>query len=173
MVLRPIAALLMLGFAFRLSGCGSHLPTPRAAAQPTDALVEVAYPPPPARVEFVPEQPSDDAVWVGGEWLWSGRRWSWRPGMWVVPPEGGGYARRVLVRRNDGKLFFAGGTWRDAQGRELPAPPEKVARSRSGAVVNPEGETEPTGADVHPDGGAAAKEPTREEFTVDAGPVRF
>jgi hypothetical protein len=169
MVVRPIAAVGFTTLALLLSSCGSRIPEPHASAHPTDALVEVDYPPPPARVEFVPDPPSDDAVWVKGEWLWSGRRWSWRPGVWVVPPAGAGFARRVLVRRSDGKLFFAPGTWRDKQGREIPAPPEKVARSRSGAVVNPEGETEPTGADIQHDGGAASKEPSSDEYEADAG----
>ena len=75
--------------------------------------------------------------------------------MWVVPPAKAAYARRVLVRREDGKLFFAAGTWRDASGAEVSAPAQKVSRPRSGAVVNPEGETEPTGADVQPDAGPA------------------
>jgi hypothetical protein len=91
--------------------------------------------------------------------------------MWVVPIRDAGYARRVLVRRSDGKLFFAAGTWRDAQGRELPSPVAKMARSASGAVVNPEGETEPTGVDVHEDAGAGPKEPTRNEFGTDAGGI--
>ena len=73
--------------------------------------------------------------------------------MWVVALPKARYARRVLVRRSDGKLFFAPGTWRDEAGREVSAPPEKVARSVSGAVVNPEGEVEPTAPDVHHDGG--------------------
>jgi len=153
MVLRRIAAVLGIAFASRLVACSSRIPQPPATAQPQSALVEVDYPPPPARVEYVPAQPSNDAVWVNGEWLWSGRRWSWRPGMWIVVPKGAAYARRVLVRREDGRLFYAPGTWRDKQGNEMPAPPEKVARPASGAIVNPEGETEPTGADIYPDAG--------------------
>jgi hypothetical protein len=154
MVLRPIALALGAAVSLRIAACGSEIPQPAAAAQPTDALVEVDYPPPPARVEMVPTRPSSDAVWINGEWLWQGRRWSWRAGMWVVAPRDAAYARRVLVRRVDGRLFFAPGTWRDAQGREVPAPPEQVARSVSGAITNPEGETEPTGPDIHPDGGS-------------------
>jgi hypothetical protein len=92
--------------------------------------------------------------------------------MWVVAPERAAYAPRVLVRRGDGKLFFAPGTWRDKDGQEVPAPPESVARSRSGAVINPEGETEPTGSDIHPDAGAALKEPTSQEFQADTGAPR-
>jgi hypothetical protein len=83
--------------------------------------------------------------------------------MWVIPPEHAAYARRVLVRRADGKLFFAAGAWRNASGAEVAAPPEKVAPARSGAVVNPEGETEPTGPDVLPDAGADGTELRRDD----------
>ncbi len=166
MGLRPIAAALGVALGVKIAACGSGIPQPPATAQPANALVEVDYPPPPARVEMVPKQPSSDAVWINGEWLWQGRRWSWRAGMWVISPKNAGYARRVLVRRGDGKLFFAPGAWRDAEGREAPAPPEKIARASSGAVTNPEGETEPTGADVHPDAGADAQD------DFDANPSR-
>jgi hypothetical protein len=167
MVLRRIAILSGIAVAAaRLMACSSQIPQPPAAAQPQSALVEVAYPPPPARVEFVPSRPSDDSVWVNGEWLWAGRRWSWRPGMWVVAPPNAAYARRVLVRRSDGRLFCAPGTWRDKQGQEVTAPAEKIGRPASGAIVNPEGETEPTGADIHPDAGDAV---SPHEIVAEAG----
>jgi hypothetical protein len=164
-----MATAVVVALGVKLAACGSRIAQPPTAAQPSSALVEVDYPPPPARVEMVPQKPSDDAVWVNGEWLWTGRRWSWRPGMWVVSPRNAAYARRVLVRRGDGKLYFAAGTWRNAEGREVPAPPEKIARPTSGAVTNPEGETEPTGVDVRPDGGADAQAPM-DDF--DAAPSR-
>src|SRR5260221_13496823 len=139
MAFRPIVLVVLVAASCPvLTRCGPRLPEPPPTAQPSSALIEVDYPPPPARVEFLPAQPSDGTVWVKGEWLWSGRRWAWRPGMWVVALPDARYARRVLVRRGDGKLFFAPGVWRDEEGREGPAPPEKVARSVSGAVVNPE-----------------------------------
>lgn len=154
MVLRPIGAACVLALGVKIAACGSGIPQPPAAAQPASALVEVDYPPPPARVEMVPKRPSNDAVWVNGEWLWQGRRWAWRPGMWVVSPKNAAYARRVVVRRGDGKLFYAPGSWRDAEGHEIPAPPEKIAHPSSGAITNTEGETEPTGVDVPPDAGS-------------------
>jgi hypothetical protein len=152
--------------------CSSQLPEPRSTTQPESAFSEVDYPPPPARVEFVPAKSSASAVWVNGEWLWSGRRWSWRPGAWVVPPEGASYARRALVRRDGGKLLFAPGAWRDKQGEEVAAPPEKSAGARSGAVINAEGETEPVGPDVHADAGADGNEPSRDDVAPDAGSDR-
>src|SRR5262245_46896484 len=89
--------------ALASSDCSPYLPEPPAAAQPTSALIEVDFPPPPARVELLPPRPSSNTIWVKGEWVWAGRRWSWRPGAWVIPPEGAAYARHVLVRRADGK----------------------------------------------------------------------
>jgi len=136
--------------------CSSRLPHPQYTNQPTSALIEVDFPAPPGRVEFVPPQPADGAVWIRGEWLWEGRRWGWKPGAWVLPPEGGGYARWVMVRRNDGKLFYAPGTWRNASGEEVTPDPQTLlqARSRSGVVVNAEGENEPTAPDIAGDGGS-------------------
>src|SRR5689334_10483175 len=96
-----------------LFACGSQFPHPPYTKQPTSALVEVAYPPSSARVEVVSARPSESAVWVNGEWAWTGRRWAWKPGSWVVSPSSGAYARMVVVRREDGKLFAAPGTWRN------------------------------------------------------------
>jgi hypothetical protein len=137
--------------------CSTRIPHPSYTAQTTDALVEVDYPPPPARVEFVPEPPDKKAVWVNGEWAWTGRRWSWKTGGWVEVPAGAAYAKWALVRRNDGKLFFASGAWKGADGGEVPAPEFLHASpSRPIAVVDPEGDTAPTAADLHVDGGADA-----------------
>jgi hypothetical protein len=171
MVLRPTLKAIGVALTVKFAACGTGIPQPPVTSQPTSELVEVDYPPPPARVEMVPKQPSDDAVWVMGEWLWQGRRWSWRAGMWVVSPKNAVYARRVLVRRGDGKLFYAPGSWRDTHGAAMAAPPEKIARPSSGAVVNPEGETEPTGANILPDAGADADAHAIED-DFDATPAR-
>src|SRR5690349_8558045 len=148
--------LAMCGLA--LAGCGSRVPHPPYTTQPTNALVEVDYPPPPARVEFVTEQPAKNTVWLNGEWSWTGRRWSWKQGGWVVVPEGATYAKVTVVRRSDGKLFFAPGAWRNAKGEEVQAPAFKVASaSKSTAVVDPEGDPAPTAADQPTDGGVDAR----------------
>ncbi|HKQ69639.1 MAG TPA: YXWGXW repeat-containing protein [Polyangiaceae bacterium] len=132
--------------------CGSSIPAPRYAQQPTSALVEVDYPAPPARVEFVPARPTSTAVWVRGEWQWQGRRWAWKPGAWIEAPENASYAAWVEVRNREGKLFYASGTWRNAQGEEVSAPPPiRQARARSTTVVSADGEMEPTGEDVAPE----------------------
>ncbi len=88
-------------FGCVLAACSGRVPHPPYTGQPTSALVEVDYPPPPARVEFVTPRPADNAVWVNGEWAWSGRRWAWKPGGWVTVPEGAAYAKLSLVRRAD------------------------------------------------------------------------
>jgi hypothetical protein len=137
-----------------LLGCSSELPHPKYTRQPTSALLEVAYPAPPARVEFVPAQPVPGAVWIRGEWSWQGRRWAWKSGTWALAPEGAAYAPWVSVRGIDGRLFYAPGTWRNAANQEIPSPePIKLARTTKGPVTNAEDETEPTGEDVHPDAG--------------------
>jgi hypothetical protein len=150
-----ILPLVLVGSAF--AACSTRVPHPAYTAQPTSALVEVEYPPPPARVEFVPKRPSSDAVWLNGEWLWTGHRWGWKAGGWVIPPEGAKYAKVVLVRRNDGRLFAAPGTWRDADGGEINAPELLQASSeKTSSVVDPEGDPAPIAADLQNDAGADA-----------------
>jgi hypothetical protein len=140
-----------------LTACSGRVPHPPYTTQPTSALVEVDYPPPPARVEYVTEQPARNTVWLNGEWTWTGRRWGWKPGGWVVVPQGAAYAKFALVRRGDGKLFFAEGTWRSAQGQEIPAPEFKAtSAAKTSAVVDPEGDPAPTAADLEADAGADA-----------------
>ena len=145
-------------FGFALTACSGRVPHPPYASHPTSALVEVDYPPPPARVEQVTEQPGKNAVWLNGEWSWTGRRWAWKEGGWVVVPEGAAYAKLTIVRRDDGKLFFAPGTWRNAKGDEVPAPEFKVtSSSKPTTVVDPEGDPVPTAADLPVDGGLDAR----------------
>lgn len=137
--------------------CGyARLPQPRYVRQPTSALVEVPYPPPPARAEFVPARPRDGAVWLDGEWLWQGRRWAWRRGRWVIPSPGAAFSPRALVRNEAGTLFWAEGRWRDAKtGVEVADPPVlAIGHASPGEVVDAEGDTTSTGQDVVPEGTA-------------------
>jgi hypothetical protein len=143
-----------LGFAATIAGaCASaRLPAPTYVGQPTDALQQVDYPPPPARVELVPAAPpSGSAVWIDGEWTWQGRRWAWKPGRWIAPPAEAAYSPWTSIRDKPGRLYVAEGKWRDRQGRELPDPaPLTVGRTRGGQVVDPEGETVPATPNVPP-----------------------
>jgi hypothetical protein len=147
-----------------LAACSGRIPHPPYATHPPEALVEVDYPPPPARVESVPERPVKGAVWLNGEWSWTGRRWGWKPGGWVVVPAGAKYAKLALVRRSDGKLFAAQGTWRNDEGQEIAAPEFATgSASRPASVVDPEGDPAPTSSDLPTDGGAAAGQASSDE----------
>ena len=162
-----------------LAACAGRLPHPPYAPQPTEALEVVGYPPPPARVEFVPPQPAAGAVWIDGEWVWQGRRWAWRIGRWIDPPAGARFSPWTLVRGDDGTTYYAPGVWRDAKGAELAEPATLVAaRPNLSDVVDPEGELETTGRSIRPaqdlsrDGGAAAAPEgvPDAEASNDAGP---
>ncbi len=133
--------------ALVLFACGmSRLPAPPYSKQVTSAYGEVPYPPPPARVEFVPPIPQRGAVWIDGEWTWEGKRWAWKRGRWVTPPAGATFSPWTATRDATGVLYFAEGTWRDAAGREVAAPPVLAqGRPSEGAVVSPEGEAVPPG----------------------------
>jgi hypothetical protein len=153
-------------FGSVIAACSTRIPHPSYTTHPVaaaadggalDELVEVDYPPPPARVEFVPARPSDDAVWLNGEWAWTGRRWGWKPGGWVTPPSGASYAKWVVVRRTDGKLFSARGQWLGADGGEIPPPEFLTASSvKTSGVVDPEGDPAPTATDLGGDAGLDA-----------------
>jgi hypothetical protein len=129
-----------LAFAL-LVQCGSPLPQPRIGEHPQGAtdFVEVPYPPPPARVEIVPAQPSPAAVWVDGEWAYRNKRWVWEPGGWVLPPANGYFAPWMTRRTSDGRLYFVAGRWHAADGKPLPKPPvlALAETSLTGEAVSP------------------------------------
>lgn len=157
---------------------GRRLPAPSYVGQPQDALVQVPYPPPPARVEFVPDQPDGDAVWLDGEWVWQGRRYAWKPGRWVKPPPNSAFAPWSTVRDTMGSLYIAEGSWRDRNGRELPPPePLKVGLPSAGAVTDPEGDTQaaagtqsPDASTTKSDGGVTDDTRSARDLIVDSGP---
>jgi hypothetical protein len=139
-----------MGLAFAIAApllvaCAGRFPSPPFSPQPTSALVELREPPPPARVESVPARPKSLAVWIDGEWQWRRARWAWLPGRWVIAPKGATYSPWVVVRGPDGKLWLAGGTWRDAKGDAVEEPTAlSLAVVDSGQVVNASGTIEPT-----------------------------
>ncbi len=131
--------------------CSGRLPHATYTPQPTSALVSVATPPPPARVELVPARPNALAVWVDGEWTWRRALWAWMPGRWVEPAAGSTFSPWVFVRGSDGALWYAPGVWRDAKGTQVDAPPAlAVATVETGEVVNAQGTTEATGPTLRP-----------------------
>jgi hypothetical protein len=107
-----IVVLLVLAASAASGGCGPRLPTPEATHHRGDPFVRVPYPPPVARVELVPPQPSDDAVWVDGFHRFVGGDYRWTPGDWVVPARGMKYAPPMTVRLDDGSLVYYEGKWR-------------------------------------------------------------
>lgn len=139
-----------VSFAAALFACGaSRLPAPPYVAHPTEALQQVAFPPPPARVEYVPASPKSGAVWVDGEWTWQTDRWSWKRGRWVMPLANARYSPWTSSRDRSGTLYVAEGRWRDDKLRELPEPaPLATGKTRGGAVTNAEGDTLPTTPNV-------------------------
>ncbi|HEX4337543.1 MAG TPA: YXWGXW repeat-containing protein [Polyangiaceae bacterium] len=143
-------------------GCGgSSVPEPtHPDPKPlkTGEAAEVPFPPPPARVEFIPDKPRAGAVWVDGEWSWTGRRWAWTYGKWVLPPADATFAPWKTVRSNDGTLLFVAGIWHDEKGAEIPDPePLAVGRAREENVVLPPGQTEKTAPNQVP--GVSPKAP--------------
>jgi hypothetical protein len=144
--MRRVVIVLLAALA---AGCGTSLPRPTFAPQATGFLVEVDQVPPPARVEVVPPRPAEDAVWVDGEWLWRRGRWAWLTGRWVKAPAGARFCPWAFVRGDDGRLWFAAGTWRDAGGTVLDLKPLAMASVEAGAVVDADGATETTGPIVH------------------------
>jgi len=142
--------------------CSSKLPHPPYAAQPTTALTEVAFPPPPAHVEIVPPKPPTDTdnqlVWLDGEWSWRGAKWSWKPGRWVVPPAGATYSPWTSVRGENGTCYFAPGAWRDAHGVAVTEPPAAaVAGAAAGVIFDADGDVQKIGKS----GGAGGARGTR------------
>jgi hypothetical protein len=115
-------------------GCGGgSVPTPKHVQVRAEDYVAVPYSPRPPPVEILPARPSTPSglVWADGGWDWDGERFRWLPGGWVAPPVGAVRARWVIIRRTeDGQLFFAPSTWRDASGKTIDAPPP-VARAQT------------------------------------------
>lgn len=92
----------------------------------------VPFAPRPPPVEIIPAPPNKEAVWVDGTWDWSNDRYRWTPGAWVYPPPGAKHARWLVIRRDDGQLFFAKSSWKDGKGVAVPEPTALVrARSRA------------------------------------------
>ncbi|MEO7094474.1 MAG: YXWGXW repeat-containing protein [Polyangiales bacterium] len=71
----------------------------------------VPYPPPAPKAEEIPERPTDDHVYVDGQWSWQTRRWVWVPGGWVVPPPGASYAQWKTERLQNGAIAYYQGHW--------------------------------------------------------------
>ena len=105
---------LITALVLATSGCGSSLPGPPTGKHPGLAAVvqSVDYPPPPAVIEVVPEQPGDDAcVWLDGHWDWIAGRWEWQRGGWGKPPEACYYRPPSMSWPLAGSLQFLRAYW--------------------------------------------------------------
>ena len=136
-----------------LVACGSsRLPRPTYVQQPTEALQEADYPPPPARSEVVPAAPGGNAVWIDGEWVWQGGRYAWKVGRWVPPPSNASFSPWTSVRGEMGTFYIAEGKWRDSKGVEVAEPLAlSAAKVRAGSVVNSDGEDVERTPNLRPD----------------------
>jgi hypothetical protein len=132
---RSFAAIAVLAAA--APGCSARLPEPPEAPSSPEGLVEVTSPPPAAHVEYVPDRPRDDAVWLDGQWTWDSR-WRWQPGGWYAAPPGARFAPWRTFRRADGSLVLAPAGWYDAHGAPLPTPPLLAAATSAHTAPQPE-----------------------------------
>ena len=133
--LRWAGAGALAGACLLLAACGAPVPPgPPHAPNSTANYVEVPYPPPPARIEYIPARPNETALWVDGEWRYRGRRWRWIPGSWFAVPAGVKYAHWASTIRVDGVFVYASGQWLDANGKTTAAP-KILARGVSNALA--------------------------------------
>jgi hypothetical protein len=113
--------------------------------------VEAPAPPPPARIETVPPQPSSDDIWIDGEWVWQSTRWAWRSGYWLTPPPGALFSPSTLRCTKTGTLLLARGAWWNATGHEIePIRANTSARVHEGPVVTPDGQLEKAAPNIKP-----------------------
>lgn len=111
----PAAVLLF----WLLPACSPSLPRPPACTIPNSDMIEVPYPPPPARVETIPLKKAETEVWIDGQWEWDGKGWKWREGAWTTPPANAYFTPWSTKRRGDGQLLFTRAEWRDKTCRPL------------------------------------------------------
>jgi hypothetical protein len=95
------------------AGCSRNLPTPFIGPHRGEQPIAVPYPPPPARVEIIPDRPASPkgTVWIDGEWSFQAHRWVWIPGRWQLPVIGAYYAPGTTARLADGTLAWFPATW--------------------------------------------------------------
>jgi hypothetical protein len=129
-----LAVAASVAFGALAAACSSRLPLVKTGPRPAnEPWVAVPYPPPAARVDFVPPRPNDSAVWVDGQWTWQARRWVWEPGGWVVAPPDS-YFVPWTVRLSAGGFLFSTGSWHKEDGTEIPAPAVLAKASTGGAA---------------------------------------
>lgn len=93
----------------------SSLPLPKTGPHVGEEAVIVPYPPPPAKVQVIPDRPEKpkDLVWIDGQWLWRSQRWIWQEGKWEEPHKNGYYAIPMTIMVSDGSIRYFAGSWHD------------------------------------------------------------
>jgi hypothetical protein len=127
------------------------VPRPDHVQIKAEDYVAVPFEPRTPPVEILPAKPehAGHVVWADGGWEWAEDRYRWQAGAWVAPPAGAKRARWVIVRRpEDGQLFFAPSSWRDASGRVIDAPEPLARASRGGARSAGDAGSGPTRTDL-------------------------
>lgn len=109
--LLPLGLSLAIGAALASGACASRIPVPPTGPHQHDTPVLVPYPPPPARVEVIPDPPEPEALWIDGHWVWTAGGYAWQPGHWDKPRPGAHYAPATMVRRRNGELLYYVGAW--------------------------------------------------------------
>lgn len=95
--------------------CAPGIPLPPTGPHQGAAKATVPYPPPAPKPAIVraEERPSDQAVWIDGQWEWQPGAWAWQPGAWVWQPGAwviaspeSYYAYPAFERQPNGKLLW-------------------------------------------------------------------
>ncbi len=81
---------------------------PAIAASPSEIINRT--PPPPSRVEPVPEARKKGHVWSPGFWEWRGTGYKWSPGEWIKEKSGHQWQPYGWEER-DGRYHFVHGAW--------------------------------------------------------------
>ena len=121
---RSLTTTTFLGLAV---ACGAGVDLVPTGPHRLDApQLPVAEPPPPSKVETIPDQPRSECRWLDGRWEYAASEWQWLPGAWVVPPEGCHFAGATTAwatGMGSDVLYFRPGQWvHESPGQNCPEP---------------------------------------------------
>jgi hypothetical protein len=111
-------------------GCGGSVRTVPMIHEP-GGFAEVGFPPPPAKVELLPEDPGSPCAWQDGFWEWRSSAWAWIPGKWVWHVDGCFFSPPAAVWTTGmgaGTLRYRPGRWVSQNGSPCPDPAPCRAR---------------------------------------------
>src|SRR5216684_3823942 len=58
-----------------------------------------------------PPPPSNNHVWMEGEWEWKGNHYDHKPGHWAVPPRDQIWVKGEWIQNPDGSSYWQPGYW--------------------------------------------------------------